>query len=206
MASYPGAVKTFTNRSAGQTIEAAHMNEVQDEINAIESGILNGTATVTCSNATVQRFVAQGNAQLTNSSFSGSISVAGGSTMFALQSGNSTFSGTVGFPNGISATLSTGDTHNWNPTGVSSAVVIRMTGNSSGSTLTGITGGVAGRWLTLVNITAAAIVLSNNDAGSSAACRFILKAGADFSMGSHTAVQLWHDPVDGCWRQISQDA
>ena len=205
MASYPSAVKTFSNRSAGQTIEASHINDLQDEVNAIEDGLLNGTAPVTCSNATIQRLVVAGNAQFTNSSWSGSLSIAGGSTMFAIQSGNSTFAGTVGLTNYISATLSTGDNNNWNPTGVSSAVFIRITANSSGSTLTGITGGVSGRLLTLINVSANAVVLANNDAASSAGCRFIMANGTDFSLGAHCVVQLWHDPVDGSWRQITQD-
>lgn len=206
MASYPSAVKTFSNRSAGQTIEASHINDLQDEVNAIEDGLLNGTAPLTCSNATVQRLVVSQNAQFVNSSWSGSINVLGGSTMFALQTGASTFAGTVGVTNYISGTLSTGDNNNWNPTGISSAVFIRITANSSGSTLTGITGGVAGRLLTLINVSANAVVLANNDAGSSAECRFIMANGTDFSLGAHCAVQVWHDPVSGSWRQITQDA
>jgi hypothetical protein len=41
-ASYPGSVKTFTTRSTGQSIEAQHMNDVQDEVAAVESSLLNG--------------------------------------------------------------------------------------------------------------------------------------------------------------------
>ena len=41
-ASYPGSVKTFTTKSTGQVIEAAHINEPQDEITAIEAGLLQG--------------------------------------------------------------------------------------------------------------------------------------------------------------------
>ena len=54
MASYPGSVKTFTTRNAGDTIQPSHVNDLQDEINAIESGLLNGTAPLTSSNASVQ--------------------------------------------------------------------------------------------------------------------------------------------------------
>ena len=42
MASYPTSVKTFASRSANQAIGSAHMNDVQDEINAVEAGLLNG--------------------------------------------------------------------------------------------------------------------------------------------------------------------
>jgi hypothetical protein len=40
LASYPTSAKSFTSRSAGQTIGAAHMNDVQDEINAIETALV----------------------------------------------------------------------------------------------------------------------------------------------------------------------
>lgn len=40
MASYPTSVKTFTTRLAGDTIQPGHMNDVQDEINAIETDLL----------------------------------------------------------------------------------------------------------------------------------------------------------------------
>lgn len=44
MASYPSAVKSFTTKSdgAGNTIFAAHVNDLQDEVAAIEGGLLNG--------------------------------------------------------------------------------------------------------------------------------------------------------------------
>jgi hypothetical protein len=52
-ASYPGAVKTFTTRNAADTIEPSHVNDLQDEVNAIEAGLLNGTARLASSNASV---------------------------------------------------------------------------------------------------------------------------------------------------------
>jgi hypothetical protein len=41
-ASYPTSVKAFSNRSAGQTIASAHLNDVQDEVNAVETALVNG--------------------------------------------------------------------------------------------------------------------------------------------------------------------
>jgi hypothetical protein len=41
-ASYPGAVKAFSTKSAGDTIQPAHINDIQDEITAIENALLNG--------------------------------------------------------------------------------------------------------------------------------------------------------------------
>ncbi len=53
MASYPGAVKSFTSKNAGDVIQPVDINDVQDEINAIEAGLLNGTANLNSSNSTV---------------------------------------------------------------------------------------------------------------------------------------------------------
>jgi hypothetical protein len=44
-ASYPGAVKTFTTKAAGGAILAAHINDLQDEVKAVETqlGVNAGT-------------------------------------------------------------------------------------------------------------------------------------------------------------------
>lgn len=43
-ASYPTSVKTFTTKAAAQKILAAHVNDLQDEVAAVEGGLLNGIA------------------------------------------------------------------------------------------------------------------------------------------------------------------
>jgi hypothetical protein len=53
MASFPGAVKTFTTRNAGDTIQPSHVNDLQDEVNAIEDGYRNATAPLNSSKSTV---------------------------------------------------------------------------------------------------------------------------------------------------------
>jgi hypothetical protein len=53
MASFPTSVKTFAARSAGQTIGSAHVNDLQDEVNAIEDGLINGTAPISIASLTV---------------------------------------------------------------------------------------------------------------------------------------------------------
>lgn len=40
-ASYPGSAKTFTARNNGDIIQATHVGDLQDEVNAIETGLLN---------------------------------------------------------------------------------------------------------------------------------------------------------------------
>jgi hypothetical protein len=44
MADYPASVKTFSTKVADDTIEAAHPNDIQDEVTAVEDGLLNGLA------------------------------------------------------------------------------------------------------------------------------------------------------------------
>jgi hypothetical protein len=54
MATFPGAVKTFTTKNAGDVIQPADVNDLQDEVNAIEDGYLNGKAPLNSSNSTVR--------------------------------------------------------------------------------------------------------------------------------------------------------
>lgn len=70
-ASFPNSVKAFSNRSAGQVIGSAHVNDLQDEVAAIEQVIVNGPINLQASTLA-------------------SLSVAGGSTLNALNSSNST--------------------------------------------------------------------------------------------------------------------
>jgi hypothetical protein len=41
-ASFPSAAKTFTSRAAGQVIASAHLNDLQDEVNAVETDLVAG--------------------------------------------------------------------------------------------------------------------------------------------------------------------
>jgi len=59
-ASYPTAAKIFTSRNAGDVISQAHVNDLQDEVSAIESGLLGGTAPLVSSNASVHNLTVSG--------------------------------------------------------------------------------------------------------------------------------------------------
>lgn len=99
MATYPGAVKTFTSKSNGDTIQATHVTDLQDEVTAIEDGLLNGTAPINSSRITAP------SAQFGNSTISsltvGTLTLTGGvalgnSTIANLSvSSHSTFGGSV---------------------------------------------------------------------------------------------------------------
>jgi hypothetical protein len=77
-ASFPTAVKAFTVKAdgPGNVIAAAHVNDLQDEVTAIETGLLNGTAPVHSSNSTVANLSVTG-----NSTIGGSLQVTGNSTI-----------------------------------------------------------------------------------------------------------------------------
>ncbi len=80
-ASFPASAKSFVSRNAGDVIQPAHVNDLQDEVNAIESGYLGGTAPISASNATAVH-----------------LSVSAGSTLAGLHvNGNSTFGSTITF-------------------------------------------------------------------------------------------------------------
>lgn len=74
MATYPGAVKSFTTKNAGDTIQPSHINDLQDEVTAIEDGLLNGTAPLNSSRITAPAM------QVANGSTLNTLSVSGGST------------------------------------------------------------------------------------------------------------------------------
>lgn len=76
-ASYPGSAKVFTARSAGQTIASAHINDLQDEVNAIETGLLAGTAPLNSSNTVVNNLQVSGNSTITGSLAVASLTVGG---------------------------------------------------------------------------------------------------------------------------------
>ena len=75
-ASYPTAAKTFTTKNAGDTIQPGHINDLQDEVAAIEDGLLNGLAPLNSSNSTVANLVVTGALQVSgNSTIAGTLTV-----------------------------------------------------------------------------------------------------------------------------------
>lgn len=67
MPSWPGSVWSPSNKSAGQTIDAGHVNDLQDEVVAIEGGYANGTARLNSSASTVTSLSVIGNSTLASS-------------------------------------------------------------------------------------------------------------------------------------------
>lgn len=97
-ASFPLSVKVFTTKSdgAGNVIAAAHVNDLQDEVVALETGLLQGTAPLNSSNSTFATLSVTGNSTIGgalqvngNSTITGSLTVAGAFTQAGPVTANS---------------------------------------------------------------------------------------------------------------------
>jgi len=99
----------------------------------------------------------------------------------------------------IAATISA-NTNNWAPSGLSGTTVIRAQA-SAAVDLTGLTGGVDGRVITIFNIGSNAITLKNQSTSSTALNRFAI--GGDLSVGADQSVSLIYDATSQRWRSAS---
>ena len=113
MASFPNSIKSFTTKSNGQTIDASHPNDIQDEVVAVETNLLSGSTGQVYIGGTPPAFASTlgihriESSQLSVSGAStfgtvqagastlASLSVSGGSTVTTLQAGNSTITGNL---------------------------------------------------------------------------------------------------------------
>lgn len=109
------------------------------------------------------------------------------------------FSVGVSLINNITPTALAANTDNYGPTGGSTSPTWRIS-SSSAVNITGITGGVDGRILTLHNIGSNTITLKNADSGSLAANRFAM--AADLAIIAGMSVTLQYDSTSSNWRCI----
>jgi hypothetical protein len=108
-----------------------------------------------------------------------------------------------GLTGDISPAQLTADQDDWNPTGLSTATVIRVDGDSSFRSITGIAGGSDGRILRLVNVGTNAILLRDENTSSSSANRFDL-SGYDISVFPSDTVTLQYDSTASRWRLLNE--
>jgi len=104
------------------------------------------------------------------------------------------------------AALAAGNNNNYAPTNGTITNTWRLTPNAAGSTITGITGGQAGRKLELFNLsTGTVVVLTHNDTGNSTAANcFFLPGSASLTIPPNGSVSLWYDAVSSRWRIDSE--
>lgn len=101
----------------------------------------------------------------------------------------------------ISPAQLTANTDNWNPTGLSTAGVIRVSTDAS-RTLTGIVAPSRVKALILANVGGQDLVLKHN-ATSTAANRLYCPNDADYTLRKDSAVGLLYDTTSSRWRVIA---
>lgn len=79
MASFPTAVFSPASKSNGQTIDPAHVNDLDNEMVAVQSGLLNGTARLNSSHSTLAALSVSGGSTLADVTVT-NLNVTGGST------------------------------------------------------------------------------------------------------------------------------
>ncbi len=96
----------------------------------------------------------------------------------------------------ISPNILTGNVDDYNPTGLSTAQVLRLSSDASRD-ITGIVAQSSGRVLELFNVGGFDIVL-RNDTTSANVNRFLF--GADITLETQEGIRIWYDSLSGRWR------
>jgi hypothetical protein len=114
---------------------------------------------------------------------------------------NVSFSGSVGFNGTITPPNLTGDTNNYNPTGLATCNFMRIT-NGSGSSLnlTGLKAPnpVSNQAIFICNVGVTQIVVLSNSVASTVGNRFLL--GGTKTIQADEGIMVIYDPVTLCWR------
>lgn len=100
----------------------------------------------------------------------------------------------------ISPAQITANQNDYNPAGLADATTLRLSTDASRN-ITGLAGGADGRIITVFNIGAFNIVLTDEDAGSTAANRFALSS--NLTLAGDEACTLQYDSTSSRWRLIS---
>lgn len=196
-ASYPSGAKSFTTKADGGTISASHVNDLQDEVTAVESALLNGLAhdlkftdatyDIGKSGATRPRdfFLSR------NATISGTMQV-GGTT---------TFTGLVG--HAITTTTAVGTQADLDP----SASTILRCNNATLLTISSLVGTVSGQRLTIVSVGAGQVDLTDSSAAAgTAAYRIVTGISAALSLAPGTGrAVVEYDATSSRWRVVAHD-
>lgn len=113
----------------------------------------------------------------------------------------SVVSGTFALTGDISPTTLVANTDNYNPTGLSTAAVIRLSSTGGPFNITGIAGGSDGRILILINLASTFFTLKN-ETTSTAANRFVCPLFADYILQPGASVVLIYDSTNSRWRML----
>lgn len=100
--------------------------------------------------------------------------------------------------------LPSGNTNDYNPTGWATTTLWRLSANSAGSTLTGLTATTDGRIRILQNLGTGPLLFSNQDSGSAAANRIVSPAGATVAVLPGGAAVLAYNTVNSRWYLLAE--
>lgn len=102
-----------------------------------------------------------------------------------------------------SPTALAGDVDDYNPTGASSASVLRIDGGVAGRNITGLVGGFDGRIITILNVgTTNSLTLVQQSASSVAANRFIGPNDGNIVIRLNGGCMLIYDATSSRWRTV----
>jgi hypothetical protein len=102
------------------------------------------------------------------------------------------------FSSEISPTQIVATTHNWNPTGLSTANVIRIDVDAN-RTITGLVAQTGGRLIWLYNTTAFEVTLAHDSGSSTAANRFYCYNAANFTLAQRASCWIRYDDTAARW-------
>jgi hypothetical protein len=102
----------------------------------------------------------------------------------------------------ISPAQITATQNNYNPTGLGTARILRLTSDASRD-ITGIAAaGNGGQVITIINVAAQDIVLKYLNGGSSSANQIVTPGAGDLTLGAGDAATLFYDITSSLWRTL----
>lgn len=107
-------------------------------------------------------------------------------------------SGGGGSFNIISPAQLTAAANDWNPSGLSTANLIRLSGDDQFRIISGIDASVAGEMITLTNVGSFAVLLTKEDGASTAANRFNIYR--DYVLYPDNSITLYYDLTSARWK------
>lgn len=99
----------------------------------------------------------------------------------------------------ITPTQITADQNDYNPTGLSTATVLRLSTDNDNRKITGLVGGADGRVLVLLNVGSYDLVLTDENSASTAANRFAF-GGVEALIPSGSSATLIYDATASRWK------
>lgn len=164
-------------------------------LNALSQYNTNGLLTQTAADTFAGRTITGTSGRLTVTNGDG---VSGNPTL-NVDTAFDTLQEDVNLTGDISPSQITANQNDYNPTGLSTASIIRFTTDASRN-ITGLAGGADGRVIIFFNVGSFDAVFKDADAGSSAANRFTF--GSDLTMAAGDSMALLYDSTTSRWRAL----